>query len=103
MTRPFSVVIPAFEVAFDISFLLSLGFWGEHWSILRAPDRTGVPLVRYLRGFSRELRRGHLQSSRKLQIGPAVEFRQSLEAELADPRCAQLSALVPGGLLDPVD
>ena len=41
MTRPFSVVIAALEVALGISFLLSLGFWGEHRSILRASDGTG--------------------------------------------------------------
>src|SRR5882724_13500837 len=52
MTRPFSVVIAALEVAFGISFLLSLGFWGEHRSILRGPDRIVGPLIRYLRGFS---------------------------------------------------
>ena len=40
MTRPFSVVIAAFEVAFGISFLLSLGFWGEHRSILRRFGRN---------------------------------------------------------------
>jgi hypothetical protein len=53
MTRPFSVVIGALEVAFGISFLLSLGYWGEHRSILRRPDGTEERLIRYLRGFSR--------------------------------------------------
>jgi hypothetical protein len=45
-------VIAALEVAFGISFLLSLGYWGEQSSILRRSDGTEVPLVRYLRGFS---------------------------------------------------
>src|SRR4051794_28378114 len=95
MTRPFSVVIAALEVAFGISFLLSLGFWGEHWSILRGPDRTMGPLVRYLRGFSRSAPSGIRQSSRKLQIGPAVDFLQSDETELGDARGRYLAAVLP--------
>src|SRR3954466_3696162 len=103
MTRPFSVVIAALEVAFGISFLLSLGFWGEHWSILRGPDRTMGPLVRYLRGFSRSAPSGIRQSSRKLQIGPAVDFLQSLEAELADAGGPQFAAVVPHLAFNPVN
>src|SRR3954447_258325 len=92
MTRPFSVVIAALEVAFGISFLLSLGFWGEHWSILRGPDRTMGPLVRYLRGFSRSAPSGIGQSSRKLLIGAAVDPGQPVETELGDSLGAQLAA-----------
>jgi hypothetical protein len=103
MTRPFSVVIGALEVAFGISFLLSLGYWGEHRSILRRPDGTEDRLVRYLRGFSRCTPSGIRQSSRKLQIGAAVDLLQSVKTELADPRSAQPSAGVPGLMLDPVD
>lgn len=84
MTRPFSVVIGAFEVALGISFLLSLGFRGEHRSILRRSDGTEDPLVRYLRGFSRDAPSGVRESSRKLQVGAAVELLQPLEAEVAD-------------------
>src|SRR3954466_15766931 len=90
MTRPFSVVFAALEVALGISFLLSLGHWGEHRSILRSPDGTGAPLVRYLRGFSRCAPSGIRQSSRKLQIGPAVGVAEPVEAELRDPTGLEL-------------
>src|SRR3954453_20249708 len=103
MTRPFSVVIAALEVAFGISFLLSLGHWGEHRSILRSPDGTGAPLVRYLRGFSRCAPSGIRQSSRKLQIGPAVELAEPVEAELADAGRAQLSPRVADLSFNPID
>src|SRR3954447_9223969 len=103
MTRPFSVVFAALEVALGISFLLSLGFWGEHRSILRAPDGTRAPLVRYLRGFSRWPPSRVRQSSRKLQIGPAIDLLQSVETELADPGGGQLAAGVPELPFDPVD
>src|SRR4051794_19850170 len=92
MTRPFSVVMAALEVALGISFLLSLGFWGEHRSILRPSDRTGPSLVRYLRGFSRRAPSPVRQSSRKLQIGAVVEFLQPVEAELGDPCGLKLAA-----------
>jgi hypothetical protein len=45
-----------------------------------------------LRGFSRFAPSGVRQSSRKLQIGAAVEFLQAIEAELADPSRRQLAA-----------
>src|SRR5689334_7906442 len=95
MTRPFSVVRPAFEVALAISFLLSSGLRGEPRSIVFASDGTGVPLVRSLRGFSRGAPGGIRKSSRKLQIGAAVELRQTLEAELPDSDRAELSAVLP--------
>src|SRR3954453_639576 len=91
MTRPFSVVLAALEVALAISVLLSLVYRGEQSSILRESDGTGAPLVRSLRGFSRRAPGGIRQSSRKLQIGPAVDLRQSVEAELADPSGIQLA------------
>src|SRR6266540_7540489 len=103
MTRPFSVVIGALEVAFGISFLLSLGFRGELRSILRHSDGTEVPLVRYLRGFSRFAPIGIRQSSRKLLIGAVVELRESIEAELGDPGGAQPTAVVPHLAFDPVN
>src|SRR5262245_11867273 len=52
MTRPFSVVLAALEVALAINSLLSLGFRGEHRSILGAPDGTEPQLLPCLRGFS---------------------------------------------------
>src|SRR5206468_9349305 len=103
MTRPFSVVLDAFEVALAISFLLSLRFWGEHRSILGASDGTRASLVRYLRGFSRRAPSGIRKSSRKLQIGAAVEFLQAIQAELGDPRRGELSAPVPELLLDTIN
>src|SRR5215212_5427036 len=95
MTRPFSVVFAALEVALGISFLLSLGFWGEHRSILRAPDGTGPLRVRYLRGFSRCAPDRVRQSSRKLQIGAPIDLLQSVEAELADAFGGEFAAVLP--------
>src|SRR5215211_897309 len=93
MTRPFSVVRP-FEVALAISCLLSSGLWGEPRSILRAPDRTRGQVVPCLRGFSRERHSPLRQSSRKLQIGAAVELAQAVEAELGDSGGWQLACRV---------
>src|SRR3954451_13105685 len=103
MTRPFSVVFAALEVALGISFLLSLGFWGEHRSILRGSDRTVRSLVRYLRGFSRSAPSGVRQSSRKLLIGAAVDPGQSVETELGDSLGAQLAAAVADLPFNPVN
>src|SRR4051794_28985175 len=100
MTRPFSIVLAALEVALAISFLLSLCFRGEQSSILRESDGTGASLLPCLRGFSRRAPSRVRESSRKLQIGPAVEFAQSIETELADSLGAQLAAGVPDLLLD---
>jgi hypothetical protein len=91
------------EVALAIRFLLSLVSRGEQSSILCAPDGTGASLVRYLRGFSRCAPSGIRESSRKLQIGPAVDFSQSVETELADSGGRQLAALVPQLALDTID
>jgi hypothetical protein len=88
------------EVALAISFLLSLVFRGEQSSILRESDGTGAALVRYLRGFSRCAPSRIRESSRKLQIGPAVEFLKSIETELADPGGAELASGSPDLLLD---
>ena len=46
---------------------------------------------------------GIRKSSRKLQIGAVVELRQSFEAELPDPRGAQLAPGLPGLGLDALD
>jgi hypothetical protein len=100
MTRPFSVVLAALEVALAISFLLSLVSRGEQNSILGESDGNGAAQVRYLRGFSRSAPRGIRESSRKLQVGPVVEFSQAFETELTDPRRAELSAGSPDLLLD---
>src|SRR5258705_13051271 len=94
MTRPFSVVVPALEVALAISCLLSLCFWGELRSILCAPDGTGALLLPCLRGFSRFAPSDIRESSRKLQVGAAVELLQSFETELGYSRRAQLSSRV---------
>jgi len=94
MTSPFSVVLDAFEVALAISFLLSLVYRGEQRSILGQSDGTGGPLVRSLRGFSRCAPSGVRESSRKLQIGAAVEFLQAVETEPADPLGRELAAVV---------
>jgi hypothetical protein len=56
-----------------------------------------------LRGFSRQLRRTLRQSSRKLQIGPAVQSAEAFEAALADPLGPQLAAGVPELGLDALD
>jgi hypothetical protein len=90
-------------VAFGISFLLSLGFWGEHRSILRPSDGIEAPLIRYLRAFSRCAPSGIRQSSRKLLIGAVVELRQSIETELDDPGGREFAAAVARLALDPVD
>src|SRR6476469_2309535 len=100
MTRPFSVVVAALEVALAISFLLSLCFRGEQSSILRESDGIGASLLSCLRGFSRRAPSGVRESSRKLQIGPAVELAQSIETDLADPLGAQVAAGGPDLLLD---
>jgi hypothetical protein len=81
-------------VALAISFLLSLGFWGEHRSILCESDGTVAGLVRYLRGFSRSAPSGIRKSSRKLQIGAAVELSQSVETEFGDAGGVDLTAEV---------
>jgi hypothetical protein len=94
MASPFSVVLAAFEVALAISFLLSLGFWGEHWSILCESDGTVAGLVRYLRGFSRSAPSRIRKSSRKLQIGAAVELLKAGEADVGDAGGVDLTAAV---------
>jgi hypothetical protein len=103
MTRPFSGGIAAFEVAFGISFLLSVGYRGEQSSILRRSDRTDGPLVRYLRAFSRFAPSGIRQSSRKLLIGAVIELGQSIETELGDPGGHDLASGPPCFALNPVD
>jgi hypothetical protein len=84
MTRPFSVVPAAFEAALAIVFLLSLGLWGEHCSILRAPDGNRAAASSVFAGISWIRRGGVRESSRKLQIGAAIEPGEALEAELPD-------------------
>jgi hypothetical protein len=84
MTRPFSVVPAAFEAALAIVFLLSLGLWGEHCSILRAPDGNRAAACSVFAGISWFRRDGVRESSRKLQVGAAIEPSETLEAELAD-------------------
>src|SRR5918995_2447255 len=84
MTRPFSVVRAAFEAALAIAFLLSLGLWGEHCSILRAPDGNRAPGCPVFAGISWFRRDGVRESSRKLQVGTAIEPGEALEAELPD-------------------
>src|SRR5215204_4813055 len=84
MTRPFSVVRAPFEAALAIVFLLSLGLWGEHCSILRAPDGNRAAACSVFAGISWTRRDGVRESSRKLQVGPAVEPGEALETELAD-------------------
>jgi hypothetical protein len=91
------------EVALAISFLLSLALWGEQSSILGESDGTGVRLIRYLRGFSRFAPSGIRQSSRKLQVGAAIEISKSVETELGDALGAQLSAVVSELALNPVN
>jgi hypothetical protein len=91
------------EVALAIRFLLSLRFRGELRSILRESDGTVARLVRYLRGFSRCAPSGVRESSRKLQIGAAVELLQTGEAELGDSLGAEFSAPVAELLLDTIN
>jgi hypothetical protein len=46
---------------------------------------------------------GVRESSRKLEIGAAVQLSQAVQAELADAGCTQLSALLAELLLDDFD
>ena len=67
-----------------------------------APDGTRQPACSVFAGISWNDSGPIRESSRKLQIGAAIELPQSLEAELADPLRLDLALSAQCGFLDPV-